>query len=141
MIIAFLIVSYGLFTNGRLATTSKIASAFDMANLDFMINYSQSSNNEAINETLDSGTLAIRNPNKNEVNATVNMLINEDADLENIKFIVNGNELKAVKENYHYIITVDSRTFNPYEDAIYKTEIEGYTTSYLTYTFDVIESF
>lgn len=147
LVIVFIVVSYFLFTESRLADFAKTANAYDTMNLNFMISYDRDKKSLINSDTLlDKGTLAIRNPNKKDTNATVNLLISKNAKLDEVEFVVNGEKVNMdnMSENKdYYVVSLDNRDFLAYEDATYSTLVVGnpYHTQGFSYTFDVVESF
>ena len=146
VIIGFVIGSYFIFTNNRMAELGQIAHAYDTMNIDLMTNYVRDDNAVLTTENLlAKGTLAVKNPNKRSYNAVVNLRVSKNAKLNTVVFKVNGNELNTdnaeIKEGY-YVINVENGVMDAFEDRNYTLEIEGspYYTAAFDYVFEVKES-
>ena len=146
-ILIFIVATYFIFTNSRIAQFASTAAAYDNINLDLSISYSQDS--EAIlnvEDTLDKGKLSIQNPNKKAVLSTVYLYVSKDAHLDEVEFIVDGNIIdtkNAEESNEYYVFPVYECTMSAFEKKYIDSEIKGdafYTTPF-SYMFDVEESF
>lgn len=147
VIVVFVVASYFIFTQSRLADLAQVAHAYDTMNINLMTNYV--TDDEAVmksEDLLSKGTLAIKNPNKKGATAETYLLVSKNAKLNTVKFIVNGVELdtnNAEINDGYYVIKVEDYKMVPFEDKTYDLEIEGnpYYVAAFDYKFDVKESF
>ena len=146
VIIAFMITIYYLFTNSRISQYASTAAAYDTMNMDFMLSYLQDTDavlNTA--DTLDKGILSVKNPNKREASSTIYLYISEDANLENIEFIIDGNKIdttNATVSDGYYVLPALNCEIDAFQYKYIDTEIKGnaFNTTPFSYKFGV-ESF
>lgn len=146
IILIFIVVSYFVFTNSRLSEYASTAAKYDSMNYDLSISYSQDINAALSSDyLLDQGTISIKNPNKRDVSSIVRLYISENANLDLVDFIIDGNLIDttnaAIKDGY-YVITVLNCKIDAYENKYIDAKIKGdpfYITPF-SYKFDV-ESF
>ena len=140
----FVVVSYFMFTNSRIGKYASVAAAYDTMDLDLMVSYKQSV--EAIltsENTLDKGVLSVKNPNKKNMNSTVYLYISDNANLNIVDIIIDGNTVNtkiAYKQDGCYVIPILNCEINAYDSKYINTEIKGdafYITPF-SYRFNVV---
>ena len=147
VIIVFMVASYFIFTNSRISQFASTAAAYDNMKFDLSISYSKDS--EAIlnsANTLDKGTISIKNPNKKDALSTLYMYVREEVNLDQVEFIVDGNAVdtaNAKLEDGYYVFQVYEGNIGAYEKKYIDSEIKGnaFYVAPFTYKFDVQESF
>ena len=142
-IAVFIVVSYFLFTNSRISQYAGIAAAYDTTNVDLMMSYTQDSDAVLNTEdTLDKGIIAIKNPNKRNVNSTIYLYISENAKLDTIDFIIDGNVIDTtnaeIKDGY-YIVSISNFEIDAFDEKYMEAEIKGnpYYTIPFSYLFNI----
>lgn len=146
VICIFVTVSYFAFTNSRIAEFASTAAYYDTNNVNLMVSYKQDSASVLNTENLlDKGTLAVKNPNKRNVSSTVYLYVSEDANLDIIDFLIDGNKIdttnKVIEDGY-YVFSVLDCEIPAFEYKYIDAEIQGdaFFTAPFSYKFDV-ESF
>lgn len=143
-IIVFVVVSYFAFTNSRLSQFASMAAKYSRMDSGLSVSYSKDTNSVlATADLLDKGTLSIKNPNKIGTSSIVYLYVSEDAKLDNVEFVIDGNTIDTtdakVKDGY-YILPVLNCELDAYENKLIDAEIKGnpyYITSF-SYKFDVV---
>lgn len=144
-IIVLMIGTYFIFTGSRLASYASVAGTYDNAKYDLQMLYAKNDANNSLNE-LDSGVLQLRNPNKYAVTANVKFKVSDNANLDAISILINGNELDktayTIKDGYYYF-DVEQCEMPSYYEKEYDTSIlvNGRFDSTFYYNYDVTESF
>ena len=142
----FVVVSYFVFTNSRIGEYASTAAYYDTNNVDLMVSYKQDSETILSTENvLDKGILSVKNPNKRGVSSIVYLYISENANLDTIEFIIDGNKIDTTNrtiEDGYYIFPVLDCEIPAFEYKYIDTEIQGdaFFTTPFSYKFNV-ESF
>lgn len=98
LIVLFMIISYSGFTMNNLSEASKVASLSDKETREIQVAYSRDYESTIIDpqsSLLDSGTLAIKNPNKTSKNIGMVMQIkrSNDFNISDIEIFVDKKEI------------------------------------------------
>ena len=146
VICLFVVGSYFVFTNSRIAEFASTAAYYDTNNVDLMVSYKQDSASVLSTENiLDKGTLSVKNPNKRNVSSTIYLYISEDANIDTIDFLIDGNKIdttnKVIEDGY-YVFSVLNCDIPAFEYKYIDTEVQGdaFFTAPFSYKFNV-ESF
>ena len=146
VIMIFVVTSYFIFTNSSISKYASIAAAYDTMNVDLMVSYKR--DNDAVLRNvniLDKGTLSVKNPNKRNVSSILYLYVSEDANLDLVDFIVDGNVVdttnKVIKNGYYVFVALDCE-IEAFEYKYIDTQIKcnAFYTEPFSYMFNV-ESF